>query len=96
MAYLDNLRMEYGGSVKLHKVHTKEYKCNMDTNKLVVVEFLNKDEVTCCDEYFYHTLIRACYNILITACHLILIQEFYHNQFVCVHITLILLCMNLM
>ena len=52
MLYIDNLRMVYGGSVELHKVHTYEYKCNMNTNKLGVVELLDKYEVECCDKDF--------------------------------------------
>ena len=41
--------MVYGGSVELHKVHTYYYKCNMETNKLVVVKCLDKYEVACYD-----------------------------------------------
>ena len=51
MIYVDNLRMVYGGTVELHKLHMSEQKCNMDTHKLGVVEFLDKYEVKFCDEY---------------------------------------------
>ena len=44
----------------------------------------------------HYTLIQACHNILITKCHLILIQVCHHTWFVCVHISLLLLCMNRM
>ena len=50
MMYVYNLRVVYGVSVEIHKVHTQEYKCNMDTRKLGEVELLDKDEVECCDE----------------------------------------------
>ena len=50
MVYVDNPRMINGGSVELHKVHTQQQKCNLDTQKLGVVECLDKYEVTCCDE----------------------------------------------
>ena len=50
MTYVDNLRMLYGYSVELHKVPTYEYKYKMDTNKLGVVGFLDKDEVACGDD----------------------------------------------
>ena len=43
MIYVDNIIGVYVGSVELHKVHMLEYKCNMDTNKLSVVEFSDKD-----------------------------------------------------
>ena len=56
--YVDNLRMIYGDSVEIHKVHKYEQKCNMDTHKPGVVEFLdnyevtrgNKDVVACLDK----------------------------------------------
>ena len=50
MMNVDNLSMLYGGTAELHTVHTQEQKCNIDINKLVVVGFLYKDEVACCDE----------------------------------------------
>ena len=50
MIYVDNLRMLYGCSVELHKMRTQENKFNIDTKKLVVVECLDKYEVTCCDD----------------------------------------------
>ena len=40
MMYIDKLRIAYMISVELHKVHTSESKCNMNTNKLGVVECL--------------------------------------------------------
>ena len=41
-------------------------------------------------------LIQECHNILIVTCHLIFIQSFQHTKFVYVHISVIILCMNLM
>ena len=60
MMYLDNLRMLYGDSVELHKAHTYDYKCNTDTQKLGVVELLDKYEVACGDEIGWHAWMRAC------------------------------------
>ena len=50
MMHVDNLRLVYVSSAELHKVHTQYQKCNMDKNKLGVVEFLDKDEVACYDD----------------------------------------------
>ena len=50
MMYVYHLRIVYGDSVELRKVYTQEQKCNMNTKKLGVVEFLDKDEVVCGDE----------------------------------------------
>ena len=38
MMYVDDLMLVYVGSVELHKVHTQEYNCNKDTQKLGVAE----------------------------------------------------------
>ena len=51
MMYVDNLRMVFWVSVELHKLHTYEYKCIMDTNKVGVVELLDNNKVACFDEY---------------------------------------------
>ena len=50
MMYVDNLTMIYGGSLELHEVHTQKQKCNIETNKLGVVECADKYEVSCGDE----------------------------------------------
>ena len=42
-----------------------------------------------------HTLIQEFHNILITTCHIIFIQAFHQTNILYVHISILILCMNL-
>ena len=63
MMYVYNLRMGYGGIVELHQVYIQEQKCNMGTNKFVMVKCLDKYEVAYCDEE-----VVACLYLAMLAC----------------------------
>ena len=63
MMYVDDLMVLYVGSVELHKVNTYEQKCNMETNKLGVVECLDEYQVAFCDED-----VLACFGQGVLAC----------------------------
>ena len=50
LVYINNLRKLYEGGVKLHKVHTQEWKYNMYKKDLGMLACLDKYVVACCAE----------------------------------------------